>query len=1180
MYKVKDYSNPLYKTNFNEAITYDFFNEQDVFLGGFNGFNACIPTRRDHKMELLVEWYGNHFFSEENLNLNADIYKYVRMSIKNVSNLTNSKIYFITDSDSEWNEDKAVAFEMRPNDKLYYTYSVKMDDNPNWKGKIKQLKFCPLDYKLLEHISKRKFGDFGVTLSYNYIQYAAEDLNPDALTFTFKYDMEGFKAFGGEAKAFEYMLCCTAEENGFYLESPEGLRLSSKTNRYLRIRQKTNSKAEQGIVAYTTVNDKDFSTSKQLSYIITDSNEKFVEYTVDLSVVEDELWQIRLYPMGSEAGYCEIDYLIFDTVDTNDVILTLPEKLNCNKRGAYVEVNGFSGNASFLKYLHINMQNSTLSQNAYVQWITDKDKNYDERKKQRFAIDPMSSNMREYTVGLNQNQYWRDNIIGLRIVPADELPTNEAFVIFGSASISRDGDTMSQSKYIREGYIEFSSNTYLDGWFLDRSGGDVVGYINNRNVWSGFTNAENDRTKRTGKLTFFNEGKGKRTSAYRRLYMQSEGVIDWRFSLQLDNPSADGMYILLQDSTKPYEQQTALSFENKEGCLFANGIILFELEALKWYNVCAAVDLDEGICSIILDGKPLEQNIPLSFSQFDTVNIFVTGNEPLSASLSTTMYKVGYLFEDFAKGCIEEYSSGGIRLSNGSLTVSNDEAAEYRMSLTRKAEGIVDFETSFFIDDRNSDVAMELLASDTAVCGLYIRDGKLVTYNNNGELLVLWENYKSRVWYTLILTVNTVLGTADFRINGQVKAKDVPINQADITLDAVGITAKSKHLSVRTVRVKPHIYSTVPYIDKAPSRTGLVGMQAWFFHGGFWNRTHNQFYISDKTPYLGHYDDLNIDAVDWQVKFLSEHSVDFIAPFMYTNLDAPAYGGGTFTSTFLNYSEHLSDVKFCITLGEIFQTMTHDKMLNNLLPFMIENYFKHPSYVKVDNKPVVLSYSWGMMIRDMTAEGLRETLDEMREILKAEGFDGLIILPESRPNLDGTLQRDHTPFAISGADRIFSYCNVYTAEGSKAFIKNCEETGIKAVRNMGCGWDNRYWCPVGGHFIINHTPAGFEEAISWMAQPADTADPLDNMVILDNWSEFGEGHSIQPTNLYGFGYLNAIRKVFSDKDELHYDTVPEGALNGMHIDGGHHGFPEEEIISSTRWAMPPEYEKKHNIHIK
>ena len=1179
MYKVKDYSNPIYKTNLNEAITYDFFNEQDVFLGGFNGFNACIPTRRDHKMDLLVEWYGNHFYSEENLNLNADIYKYVRMSIKNVSNLTNSRIYFITDSDSEWNEDKSVSFEMRPNDKFYYTYSVKMNDNPNWKGKITQLKFCPLDYDLYEHISKRKFGDFGVTLSYNYIQYAAEDLNPNALAFTFKYDMECFKAMGGQAKAFEYMLCCTAEENGFYLESPQGLRLSSKTNRYLRIRQKTNSKAEQGIVAYTTVNDKDFSEEKQLKYTITDKNEKFIEYTVDLSTIEDELWQIRLYPMGSELGNCEIDYLIFDTVDTTDVILTLPEKLDCNECGAYAEVNGFSVNSAFLKYLHINMQNNTLSQNAYVQWITDKDGVYDIRKKQRFVIEPSDSEIREYTIGLNQNQYWRDNIVGIRIVPADEVPSENANVIFSSASISRDGDTMSQTKYIREGYIEYSSNQYLDGWFLDRSGGDVVGYINNRNVWSWFTNAEDDRTKRTGKITFFNEGKGKRTSAYRRLHMQNKGVIDWRFSFQLDNVSADGFYILLQDSTKPEEQKNALVFENKEGYLFANGIKLFELEALKWYGICANLDLDEGICSIILDGEPLEQKIPLNFSQFDTINIYATGNEPLSASFNISMYKVGYLFEDFSKGSIEEYDNG-INISNGKLTVSNDDFAEYKKSFTRKAEGIVDFETVFFIDDKDSDVAIKLLASDTAVCGIYVKDGKFVTYNKNNEQVCLWDNYKSKVWYTVVMTVNTVLGTADIRVNGQIKAKDVPVNKAEIPLDAVGLTAKSKLFHIGALRVKPHIYSTVPYIDKTPSRTGLVGMQAWFFHGGFWNRTHNQFYISDKTPYLGHYDDLNVDAIDWQVKYLSEHSVDFIAPFLYTNLDAPAYSDKTFTSTFLNYSEHQSDVKFCITLGEIFQTMTRDKMINNLLPFMIENYFKHPSYVKVDNKPVLLAYSWHTMIQDMTAEGLRETLEEMREILKTEGFDGLIVLPESRPNLDGSLQRDHTPFATSGADRLFSYCNVYTAEGSKAFCKNCEETGIKAVRNMGCGWDNRYWCPTGGHFIINHTPAGFEEAISWMSEPANTGDTLDDMVILDNWSEFGEGHSILPTNLYGFGYLNAIRKVFSGKDELHYDTVPEGALNGMHIDGGHHGFPEEEIISSTRWAMPPEYEKKHNIHVK
>ena len=47
------------------------------------------------------------------------------------------------------------------------------------------------------------------------------------------------------------------------------------------------------------------------------------------------------------------------------------------------------------------------------------------------------------------------------------------------------------------------------------------------------------------------------------------------------------------------------------------------------------------------------------------------------------------------------------------------------------------------------------------------------------------------------------------------------------------------------------------------------------------------------------------------------------------------------------------------------------------------------------------------------------------------------------------------------------------------------------------------------------------------------------MLILDNWNEWGEGHYLLPYTEYGFGYLDAIRKVFTDAPAEHTDLIPE-----------------------------------------
>jgi hypothetical protein len=45
------------------------------------------------------------------------------------------------------------------------------------------------------------------------------------------------------------------------------------------------------------------------------------------------------------------------------------------------------------------------------------------------------------------------------------------------------------------------------------------------------------------------------------------------------------------------------------------------------------------------------------------------------------------------------------------------------------------------------------------------------------------------------------------------------------------------------------------------------------------------------------------------------------------------------------------------------------------------------------------------------------------------------------------------------------------------------------------------------------------------------------MLMIDNWNEFGEGHFIMPAASAGFGYLDALRDVFTDGG-AHEDTAP------------------------------------------
>jgi len=218
--------------------------------------------------------------------------------------------------------------------------------------------------------------------------------------------------------------------------------------------------------------------------------------------------------------------------------------------------------------------------------------------------------------------------------------------------------------------------------------------------------------------------------------------------------------------------------------------------------------------------------------------------------------------------------------------------------------------------------------------------------------------------------------------------------------------------------------------------------------------------------------------------------------------------------------------------------------MQNLLPFWIENYFKHPSYVKIDNKPLLVIYRPEFLIDDLGGvANVVKAFDRMRQACKEAGFDGLYLLGEYRG-----LDVEHLKLMKSlGLDYTFAYC-WYVANNptpqqaidtQMASIKKTRELGvIPEVVTVSQAWSG--WNDEGTIWKI--PPQDFkgllQQAKDYIATfPA--AELGSKLLILDNWNEWGEGHYIAPYREYGFGYLDAVRDVFAKDAGPHEDLIPE-----------------------------------------
>jgi hypothetical protein len=306
----------------------------------------------------------------------------------------------------------------------------------------------------------------------------------------------------------------------------------------------------------------------------------------------------------------------------------------------------------------------------------------------------------------------------------------------------------------------------------------------------------------------------------------------------------------------------------------------------------------------------------------------------------------------------------------------------------------------------------------------------------------------------------------------------------------------------------------------------------------------------ERTPALGFYSQNQPEVADWETKWATEHGISFFVYCWYRT----SQGGAVktkFSSAIhdaLFRSKFVDRMRFTIMWENqargIAGVADKRDLLTNLLPYWITNYFQHRSYLKVDNRPVLFIYRPEFLIQDLgSVTNVARAFQQMREACRRAGFEGLYLLGEYR----GTDPKHLMLLKSLGLDYTFAYCwhvpdNPAPERAIATQMSYIRKTGelkiLPQVVTVSQAWSG--WRDEGSIWKI--PPAQFEELLRQAGQFIATLPPEQlghRMLLLDNWNEWGEGHYIAPYREYGFGYLDAVRNVFSTAPRTHEDLIPE-----------------------------------------
>lgn len=225
----------------------------------------------------------------------------------------------------------------------------------------------------------------------------------------------------------------------------------------------------------------------------------------------------------------------------------------------------------------------------------------------------------------------------------------------------------------------------------------------------------------------------------------------------------------------------------------------------------------------------------------------------------------------------------------------------------------------------------------------------------------------------------------------------------------------------------------------------------------------------------------------------------------------------------------------------------------NATDYVIENYFSKPNYYKIDGKPVFQFYFLPNLMRSFgSVEKVAEALEKFRAKTVAAGYPGLHLQLDMMENGKLSYKTDSKYaekdpviftddyFAVAektGFDSITHYqfvdmVDVNTTyeevipEVLKCWEETKERTKLTYYPHVSVGRDAnpRYKNEQPEGVLRENTPEQIEKMFRLAKEYADKNSL--SLITVNSWNEWTEGSYLQPDDLYGYGYLEAIKKVF------------------------------------------------------
>lgn len=236
--------------------------------------------------------------------------------------------------------------------------------------------------------------------------------------------------------------------------------------------------------------------------------------------------------------------------------------------------------------------------------------------------------------------------------------------------------------------------------------------------------------------------------------------------------------------------------------------------------------------------------------------------------------------------------------------------------------------------------------------------------------------------------------------------------------------------------------------------------------------------------------------------------------------------------------------------GVIWQAGVDRREFEIIADRLISRYFHHPSYYRIDGKPVLQIYDLANLIAGLGGvDATRQALMWLQSRAQASGLPGV--------HLQMTMwgERNFNLSGVDGGEKIsgpaiarllafeslthYQFCHFvdidrdYDAimpDVEKEWRRIVNDYGITYFPHISVGWDpNPRFKDFRPGIVKNNTPEAVERGLRRAKAFIEAQNLNPPLLTINSWNEWTETSYLQPDDVYGYGYLEAVRRVFGGR---------------------------------------------------